>query len=221
MALPCTPHRHQAPLAPHCLRTTHRLQNLQPKVRSSNWGSWEHITTPAAQRLTSHTDHTHACAEHTDALQTHTSHTKHGDAGQTHRSHTCARETYRRSPATKITHASVIQTRTSNKNHTNMRAKHADAHQPHKSHTCTCKTYTHQPGSSLTHTHTHMPTHTSPAWSHFHSSSPGMGQPGQGEPRHRHMKMPFSTTSGAGLTLKKQSEDTSRNTVHTFYVTLK
>ena len=155
MALPCTPHRHQAPLAPHCLRTTHRLQNLQPKVRSSNWGSWEHITTPAAQRLTSHTDHTHARAEHTDALQTHTSHTKHGDAGQTHRSHTCARETYRRSPATKITHASVIQTRTSNKNHTNMHAKHADAHQPHKSHTCTCKTYTHQPGSSLTHTHTH------------------------------------------------------------------
>lgn len=96
-APPRTPRRHQAPWAPHCPKTTQRLQNLQPKVPSSNGGLGPHHH-PEAQRLASHADHTHARAEHTDARQV-------------HGSRTCARDTYRRSPGTRITHAhtNIIQ----------------------------------------------------------------------------------------------------------------
>ena len=177
-----------------CHTDPHQQQRSHMQVSYRHSPATKITHSSVIQTCTSNKDHTHEC--HTDTHQQQSSHT---------------RVSYRCSPVTKITHASVIQTRTSNKNHTNMHARHTDAHQPHKSHTCTGKTDTHQPGSSLTHTHTR------PHFSclvPFPLELPRMGQPGQGEPRHRPMKTPFST-SGAGLKLKKQSEDTSRNTVET------
>lgn len=172
-----------------------------------------HVRVQTIQTLARYTDRTHVHTRHVDTC---------------HRSHTCAQETYRCSPATKITHMRERQTLARHTDHTHalkchtdvcktyrrspatnishtharhtdalqqqrshMHARHTDTRQPHKSHTRTCETYTHQPCGS----HTHTPAHTSPAWSHFHSGSPGMGQPRQGEQRHRHMKTPFSTTS--------------------------
>lgn len=160
------------------------------------------------------TDHTHVHERHTDASQQQTSHTRMRVIQMltSNKDHTRARERDRRLPGTRITHARQvsyrhvqdIQTLTSNKHLTHTRVIQMLA--DNKDHTRTLDTrmlasHTHHTRAHARRTltsradHTHTPAHTSPAWSHFHSGSPGMGQPRQGQQRHRHMNTPFSTPS--------------------------